>query len=755
MPLTRFPRLALPLLLVGTCALAQIDSAPQPIDMEPTRAYDDDGYDDTVEPEPDPEPASSIRDEQVRDEQVRDEQVRDERNVAPSRRPASPELTSPRSAPTPPPVVAPAPVGAPRSASTQPAAQNDVARETPKELAEAATPRAPPRPIIVPTAGDAELQAVFARWRKAVVDLDPKGAEEAERELVTLKEDLGIRGLDSFAFAFARAADAKAQANDAAAAVALATAAVELSPDLPATHLALARAHYASDKGAVGEYVDAVRNAVAAVLRDPRYLRPALADVLTSLMLALLATAAAVVLVLFIRRARYFFHDFHHLFPRAAARWQSAAIALVLLSLPFVFRLGLAPILLVLFGAVSLYLSSRERFVAGALIALLGVLPLVGGVAVDRTAFAGTAAEDLLQLEQGGLAAAPAAERVRKRVQAKQAQFPELFALARYDLRRGRLEDAIAHFKTAAAQRTNDARVLTNLANAVMAQGDSDSAADIFKSAAQADPSLAAPLYNVSRLYNRRAATVPDEQVGAENDRAYTALTTAQKIDPQLLYRKDPPEDRLVHNRLLISPALSSSELVSLARSPMAGERVSAQLGLLMLGTASQPLLYVYPAALAALLVMFGFSASRLQSAKACDKCGRAVCRRCDPELGLGSQLCNQCVNVFARRAAVAAPVRVRKQMEVDRYQGRMDRISYAFGMVLSGAGHVFSGLTVRGSVYTFLFLFLVFNAFFRMGVLRPPYGVFPVALRLVPIGIVFVLLYLLTLRGLFKRETE
>lgn len=730
MPLTRVRRWLLPLLLCGTSALAQIDSAPQPIDMEPTRSYDEDA----LEAEP-PE------DEPERQEEAEEPRARPSRAVSPA---AAPTVTPPATRDNPPPLTA-----------TPPAAPAQLTSVPAPAAPAASAPRTPPKPIIVPAAGDAELNALFVRWRKAMVDLDLKDAEAAERELVTLKEDLGIRGLDSFGFAFARAAEARVEGSDAAAAVALASAAVELAPDLPATHLALARAHFASDPAAVGDYLDPVSAAVGAVLRDPRYLRPAIADLFTSIVFALLATAATVVLVLFARRARYFFHDFHHLFPKAASRWQSAAIALLLLSLPVVFRLGIGPILLVLFASVALYLSVRERLVAGVLLASLGVLPLVGGFAVERTAFAGTVAEDLLQLEQGGLAAGGAAERVRKRAEERQAQFPELFALARYELRRGKLDASITHFKAAAALRANDARVLTNLANALLAQGDADGAAELYKNAAQSDPTLAAPLYNVSRLYNRRAAVAPDAEVGAENDRAYTALTTAQKIDPQLLYRKDPPEDRLVHNRLLVSPPLPLHELEPLAASAEAGRRVRAQLGLLMVGTAAEPLVFVYPAALALLVVLFGFSAPRLQAAKACEKCGRAVCRRCDPELGLGSLLCNQCVNAFARKGAVAAPVRVRKQMEVDRYQGRQDKWSYAFGLVCSGAGHLFSGLTVRGSIYVFLFLFLVFNAFFRMGVLRPPYGAFPVALRLVPVALMFVLLYLLSLRGLFKRQSE
>jgi hypothetical protein len=44
------------------------------------------------------------------------------------------------------------------------------------------------------------------------------------------------------------------------------------------------------------------------------------------------------------------------------------------------------------------------------------------------------------------------------------------------------------------------------------------------------------------------------------------------------------------------------------------------------------------------------------------------VCRRCDPELGIGSVLCTQCLNVFSRKGLVPPQLKARKQAQVDRY---------------------------------------------------------------------------------------
>ena len=64
----------------------------------------------------------------------------------------------------------------------------------------------------------------------------------------------------------------------------------------------------------------------------------------------------AVVAVLFARRVAYFLYDFHFFFPKVAARWQTGALALVGLSLPMVFRMGIAPVLLAL-NSSAIYLG--------------------------------------------------------------------------------------------------------------------------------------------------------------------------------------------------------------------------------------------------------------------------------------------------------------------------------------------------------------------------------------------------------------
>lgn len=615
-------------------------------------------------------------------------------------------------------------------------------------------PRDPLKTILTPKVGDADLVAAWTRWLKATTEMRPAEAEAGQRDLLALKEDLGASDLEDFSIGFVRAARVREKEQDALGAVTLAKTAVELAPNLPYAHYGLAHAYFYSDWASPGRYTEELWAAGRTALSDPRFARPIAADLGASALLALLGTAALTLLVLFARRARYLFHDVHHLFPKAAHRWQSAAVTVLLLSLPLVFRLGLAPWLLLLFAAVSLHLSNRERLVAAVMLLLVGLVPSAAGWLAARTAFAGTVAEDVYLLERGGLLAADAATRIHDRVTENKADFAEEFALARYLARRGNLTDAIALYKQAAGRKNGDARLLTNLGNAVLAQGDGDGAAELYLEATQADPTLAAAFYDLSKVYYRRAAVASDEQIGPELDRAQAALSTAQRLDRTLLTRKDPPADRYLANRLLLSPGLTSAEVVALADS-VHGQKIASQLSSRVLGDLAPGTAAAYPGAIAFVLVVIGWARRGRGVSKPCDKCGRPVCRRCDPELGLGSTLCNQCVHVFARKGAVPGAVKVRKQIEIRRYQQGRNRISYAFAAVCSGLGHLFSGFPIRGAVHAFLFLFGLSCVFLRDGVVRAPYGPAPLWISMAPVGLLIGVVYFLSLRGLYRRQAE
>jgi tetratricopeptide (TPR) repeat protein len=630
------------------------------------------------------------------------------------------------------------------AAQPAPATSPQAAPDTPDLL------RLPP--LVGPPLQLTAVDALWSGWRKAS---DGAALEAAQSALLELRRILAVDELEPLAMAFARTSDEKREAGDPGASVQMAQAAIEFAPSLPQAHWTLARAFLSADPTQPGRVLAAAHEGASRFLARPRYRRALAADLGSAALFALIGTAVATLVALFLRSARSLFHDVHHFFPSAAARWQSALFTLLVLALPGVFRLGVVPWLLVLFASVVTYLSFRERLVAGALLIALGLSPSLAGALASRTTYARTLAEDVERVEQAGFEAEASAARLRKRIESGRVEPATLFVLGRYDLRRGRFEQALESLQRAATLRQEDPLILTNLGATRLALGDAEGASDLFRRAMRVGPLLAAPRYNLYQVHRRRAALLTGEAATAELDKGKVQLGQAEALDPSLSRRPLPPEGNLELNRWMVLPGLPEAELAAVAAAPGRGDGVKAQLSIALLGRVDVGLAPYYPPLAVLLLLALGRMRPRLFEARTCGKCGRPVCRRCDPEVGMTSKLCGQCINVYARKDLVEASQRVRKHAEVTRFVARRERLSYLLGLVCSGWGHSFLGFPLRGALYGFVGLFAAFGILFRDGLVRPPYGGAPVAFRVAVLAALFVTVYLVSLVGLRRRQAE
>ncbi len=609
----------------------------------------------------------------------------------------------------------------------------------------------PPEPLKLERVSDADLEQAWLRWKKVEGGSNIKAEQAARAGLVALKKTVGASDLEPWAMGLLRASAAHEAKGDSGAAVELAMTAAELAPSLPAAWSGLARAYFEADPSDLGRFLSAMGAAASRELVEPRYRRAAMADVATVFLVAWLLTSAAVVLVLFARRAYYFLYDFHFLFPRAAARWQTTSAALLLLSLPLVFRMGVAPVLLGFFAASALYLSVRERLVAAMLIASLGLVPTLGALTVEATAFAETPAATLAAIERGGTVE-PAARRLEALAAEDKAGFAELYVLGRHHLRRGQLDKAIGSLRKALAMKPDDVGARVNMGVAFFLMGDLENSRAVLEAVTK-DHRTAAGLYDLGRVYQRRVA-VYGESAAAEVDKGMSALAQAAELDPSL--PRPSSEERpfeLGANQLVRTVPLDPELLLAQASAADAATRVRSQLTHLVLGELPEPVGPLYPLVLAALLFALGFMGPTLQVSKECTRCGMAVSTRGDPDVSRGSPMCTQCINVFAKKNVVAPSLKVRKQLEVARYAARRERTALVLGALCAGMGQVFSGATVRGAVFAFSFFSTVVFAVFRQGVLRAPYDAVPGVLKLGPLVAVALVMYLGSLRELRKGQ--
>lgn len=554
---------------------------------------------------------------------------------------------------------------------------------------EAATPP-PPReqPAILPPAVTfADLDRVWRERRDALLRQDREAAARAEERLLAGKLELDVPELHAFAAAAIRESRAQEDVSTGEA-VARAELAVALGPSLPGAHFQLARARFLDAPGSVGAWFGPFAHGVAVTASEPRWSRPILADLASVALLGLVVAGAVVLLLLAARSARLFLHDFHHLFPRAATPAQTGALALLLVAAPAI--LGLGPFVLAATVSVAAwpYAGRKERGVMGGFLVLLALLPLLAGLLGSLVAWSPTA-QGIWDLERAGdFSALPALERRAERSGVE----PEVvFAVARARKRQGDLDGASALYERALAARPAWPEALVNLGNVRFLQGREDEALTLYGRAISLRPTLAAAYFDLSRLHFRRLALGPEAEARRHALELDRTLVTRFAAEPAAPGEAAPLRANVFLLDVPLDPGAFAGTLP-----PGDRELLAAEVARRLLGPIPAPL---GPWAAAGVLVLLGIAgllSRRLGVSRACDKCGRPACRRCDPEVGRG-ELCGQCVHLFARREALDPAARVQKELAVRRRAGRRKQLHRILAFVL--AGQVASGQVIRGAV--------------------------------------------------------
>jgi tetratricopeptide (TPR) repeat protein len=560
------------------------------------------------------------------------------------------------------------------------------------------------------TATAADLRRAWVARRKALREQDVAGAEEAERKILAVQQELGVEELRAFATAELRDAQRALAAHLDADAVAHAQLAARLAPSLPEAHLALARAHLARDPSHPGLALRALGHAASAALKDPYTSRALGADLAVALGAALLAAGAAATVVLLLARLPLLLHDFHDLpLVRAGTPVQAGLLALALLVLPVAIGLGPLGALAACATAAWLYLRLAERLVVTVALLAFAAAPLAAEHAARAASFTGTLAQDVWEVERG--VGDEEAARLAALAEREQLPAPALAALAGHAKRRGDLDGARRWYDRSIEGGGRGAEVLVNLGNVHLLRGDADAAKAAWLDAAdRAGPNLdafAAAELNLAKLYVRQSSL----------DQAQEARRRAAQASPEVVERRA-PEDDVRANRWLIDVPVPTAAYRALAAQDPAPAALGASVRATLGGALPAHLWPWAPLALVALLWLSTLVARRMRPSQACEKCGRPACPRCDAATPL---LCGQCVNVFLKKGVVDARDRVRKDHQVRRH-ARLARLAARAGALAGGgAGHLLRGEAWRGFAVLLVVFFAAFLAVLHRGLLPPP----------------------------------
>jgi tetratricopeptide (TPR) repeat protein len=606
---------------------------------------------------------------------------------------------------------------APAASAAHPSAPPAAAPAAPS----AALPPPPPPPtlatelarrIIPVQSTHARLAQLWSERRAAEREADPARAEAAGRALLAVKSDLAIENLVALAAAEVRESRRALASNLPAEAVARARFAVALAPGFADAHLALARAQLAAEPARLGPVLGAIGDGLAAAARDPHAVRAFQGDVASAGFAAVFVGALATVFLLVIRRIRLFFHDFHHLpVVRGTAFVQASFLGLALLALPGLLGLGPLATASVALLATWAYLKLHERAVATCALLAIVALPWAAGAVARGTAWTGSIAEKIDEVEEG----APSDQEVEElaaRYAGPAAPAPLWAAIGRHHKRRGHLDEALRYYALASAADERAPELQVNVGNVLFLKGDLEGAKAAYLAATDRAGSdlvvLGAAHYDLSKLYLRTS----------DMEKSAAAREKAEREAGEFL-RRFGSDDDFSANRYLVDVPVPEAKLRPLAASDGAPEEVAAWVRRRVAGSLPRT---AWPwggiAALVALWV-YGAVSGRLSPSTPCEKCGRPACRRCD---GGAGALCGQCVNVFERRGVVDARDRARKEAAVRRYLQLEVHTTRILSVVGGGAGQIWRGAPARGALVLVATLFAAFLLWFWRGVMPPPH---------------------------------
>jgi len=548
--------------------------------------------------------------------------------------------------------------------------------------------------IVLPQEKSADLNAHWALRREYLRDRDDRRAEDEERKVRQIKDDLALTNLFAIGAALVRESHDALAADSPALALKLCNLAVELAPDLRDAHTCVARAALADDPTSVRVAASETIAAARAAISDPRESRAFLANTGSVIFAGVLAAAAAFVLLLFLRYGRFYAHDVFHLFPTGARRWQTAVLAAALIAAPLLLRLGVAPVFFAILIACALYATTAEVVVSLVLLACVAAAPTAAAALARLAAFGGPASD--AYLVEHGEGTPPQIARLAARLSRGKPEMPVAFVLAHKAKREGDLAEAEALYEKAieAAPPDTSNRALAvlhnDLGNVYFLAHDAQKAEREYQQAIELAEGLAAPHFNLSRALGDRGTSglekVQSEQARAlELDRVAVEEFTGGQLGANRKANKlvmDLPLDPSMLDGLLDSEARVAGPISDEARILLGGRNAQA-----------------VAIATAILLLLLHILRSRVRPSSRCERCGREVCKRCDADARPAEALCAQCVNVFVRRTGVDPAERARKQTSVDRYHRRRT-VLVRLSNVLSGAGHVLLGYPVRGLLF-------------------------------------------------------
>ena len=564
------------------------------------------------------------------------------------------------------------------------------------ESARESAPASPTFPIAAPpaVAAPAPESSLVAAWLAPADSLDTR-VERTRRAAL----EVGAWNLDPAARALIRGAAGGTPLERA-------EAAVRLAPDLPAAHVALARALWINEEAPM-----AAVHAVVASLRGAAHHPEAslwfAGSGLYVASAALIAAGVLVILIGFLACAGHAAHDVGHLLRAPVPQFAGFAVLAALALVPLIAGEGLFGLAIGLLAIAMFHAGNGGRLALSLAAAAVfaGVHPLARLAADALAAFPSDPVAQAAYSTAHGLASP--VDLARLEIHAADDPLAQR-ALAIHARQTGNLSRADALYQGLLEQQPTNVALINNAANVRLELGHVRSALDLYERAIQLADSPVV-LFNLSQAYGR----------SFQVDDLNRTLAEAQRADGELVAHFAALQ-RTKNQNFVVDYPLSTSQLWRRARARGDGEALAAEFRARVapgrLGASRD-----HAAALIAVVVgATWLLALRFSPSRSCMRCGGRRCPRCGHGSGAG-ELCESCTRLFYEPEKTDRTLRVRRIDALRLREQRVRRLAAVFSVLVPGAIGVLLRRPLRGLLAAVCFAFAAAAVFWRDGVVPDP----------------------------------
>ncbi len=451
----------------------------------------------------------------------------------------------------------------------------------------------------------------------------------------------------------------------------------KLSPDDPSPHFYRARTLWKQSKLRVLSSMDAVLEGWVAFVWDFRSAFPWMIGFLTWTLTGIIVACVVSIFLYAVRVIPRISHDIFHLIhiPQWVVYLAVPVVMAILLitGLPFIWWI-VATAFITFFHA-----TVRERIAVSACLILLVSVPLLVHVMALGNSFNSSSRDITLYMAE----MAGQGEKSVKKLEILRTKYPQdtdvLVAMAAVLKRDGNLAGAETMLKRASILNPNSAVVTNNIANIMFARGKIENSIDLYKKALRYSDNVLIH-YNLSLVLQENLQL---EEGGRE-------FQKAQSIDPDLIGKITSNKgeggesfalDIYTDKKTYYFNALELDDISRQWRNTLWG-------GVLPL--ISFPVsLIAFP--IAGVLMLAGWPLNKaIFSSSRCRRCGRLHCVKCSESSK--TDLCSQCRQIFYVRTGVDPASRVRKMMQIMRFNRRRAFTARILTVILPGSGHAMAG---------------------------------------------------------------